>query len=138
MKLIQDSNLSSILEDPNQNLTVLVPKNEVFDEVDDFFTEMAADKARVEQFVKTHILPEVLCCAGISQSQWPFVRTVQSMNNANLRLDRDRRPKIQNAGITKCDITATNGIIHEVNDIIAVTKSQDHNNRFQEQFEHLW
>lgn len=31
---------------------------------------------------------------------------------------------IQNAGITKCDIMATNGIIHEINDVINTRQMQ--------------
>lgn len=59
-----------------------------------------------------------LCCAAIGQSQWPFIRLVKTINNINLKLNRDQRPKIQNAGVTKCDIIAKNGIIHEINDVI--------------------
>lgn len=66
---------------------------------------------------------DVLCCAGIVPSEWPFVRLVKTINDVDLRLSRDRRPKIQNAGVTKCDIIATNGIIHEINDVIS-TKQQ--------------
>lgn len=65
----------------------------------------------------------MLCCAGIVPSEWPFVRLVKTINDVDLRLSRDRRPKIQNAGVTKCDIIATNGIIHEINDVIS-TKQQ--------------
>lgn len=61
---------------------------------------------------------DVLCCAGIVSSEWPFVRLVKTINDVDLRLNRDRRPKIQNAGVTKCDIIAKNGIIHEINDVI--------------------
>lgn len=39
-------------------------------------------------------------------------------------MGRDRRPQIQNAGITKCDIIGTNGIIHEVNDVINIKHQQ--------------
>lgn len=59
-----------------------------------------------------------LCCAAIGHSRWPFIRLVKTINNINLKLNRDQRPKIQNAGVTKCDIIATNGIIHEINDVI--------------------
>lgn len=62
---------------------------------------------------------DVLCCAGIVPSEWPFVRLVKTINDVDLRLSRDRRPKIQNAGVNKCDIIATNGIIHEINDVIS-------------------
>lgn len=61
---------------------------------------------------------DVLCCAGIVPSEWPFVRMVKTINDVDLKLNRDRRPKIQNAGVTKCDIIASNGIIHEINDVI--------------------
>lgn len=61
---------------------------------------------------------DVLCCAGIVPSEWPFVRLVKTINDVDLRLNRDRRPKIQNAGVTKCDIITKNGIIHEINDVI--------------------
>lgn len=67
---------------------------------------------------------DVLCCAGIVKSEWPFVRLVKTINNYNLRLGRDRRPQIQNAGITKCDIIGTNGIIHEINDVINTKPQQ--------------
>lgn len=61
---------------------------------------------------------DVLCCAGIVPSEWPFVRLVKTINDVDLKLNRDRRPKIQNAGVTKCDIIAKNGVIHEINDVI--------------------
>lgn len=51
------------------------------------------------------------------------MRLVKTINDVDLRLNRDRRPKIQNAGVTKCDILAKNGIVHEINDVIS-TKQQ--------------
>lgn len=65
---------------------------------------------------------DVLCCSGIVQSEWPFIRVVTTLNGKELNLSRERRPKIQNAGITKCDVIAKNGVILEVNDFISVTK----------------
>lgn len=67
---------------------------------------------------------DTLCCTGIVRITWPFVRFVTTVNNIDLTLQRDVRPKIQNAGIIKCDIIAKNGIIHEVNEIIRVSKYQ--------------
>lgn len=49
---------------------------------------------------------------------------VKTINDVDLKLNRDRRPKIQNAGVTKCDIIATNGIIHEINDVISTKQLQ--------------
>lgn len=49
---------------------------------------------------------------------------VKTINDYDLRITRDRRPKIQNAGITKCDIIAKNGIILEVNDVVSVKRKE--------------
>ncbi|XP_031621151.1 transforming growth factor-beta-induced protein ig-h3 [Contarinia nasturtii] len=120
VEFIESANLTSLLENENGTLTVLVPKNDVFTEVKEYFDELRNDgnTKKLENLVKSHIIEDVLCCAGIVSSEWPFVRLVKTINDVDLRLNRDRRPKIQNAGVTKCDILAKNGIIHEINDVI--------------------
>lgn len=120
VELIETANLTSLLENENGSLTVLVPKNDVFTEVKEYFDDLSNDSntKKLENVIKSHIIDDVLCCAGIVPSEWPFVRLVKTINDVDLRLNRDRRPKIQNAGVTKCDIIATNGIIHEINDVI--------------------
>lgn len=67
---------------------------------------------------------DVLCCTGIVASDWPFIRTIQTINLKSLRIDRNRRPMIGNAGITKCDVMATNGVVHEINDVIVIKESR--------------
>lgn len=120
VELVETANLTSLLENENGSLTVLVPKNDVFTEVKEYFEELSNDSntKKLENLVKSHIIDDVLCCAGIVPSEWPFVRLVKTINDVDLKLNRDRRPKIQNAGVTKCDIIAKNGIIHEINDVI--------------------
>ncbi|KAJ6635572.1 Transforming growth factor-beta-induced protein ig-h3, partial [Pseudolycoriella hygida] len=118
LRLIQKSNLTHMLDDVNQNLTMLVPTNDIFRELKEFYDELLENRNQLERFIRLHILDDVLCCAGIVQTQWPFVRVVKTINDYELRISRDRRPKIANAGITKCDIIAKNGIILEINDVI--------------------
>ncbi|XP_055294837.1 transforming growth factor-beta-induced protein ig-h3 [Sitodiplosis mosellana] len=131
VELIESANLTSLLENENGSLTVLVPKNDVFTEVKDYFEELSNDgnSKKLENLVKSHIIDDVLCCAGIVPSEWPFVRLVKTINDVDLKLNRDRRPKIQNAGVTKCDIMAKNGIIHEINDVINPKQLQRNNVR---------
>lgn len=139
LRLLKEGNLTSLLEDETKSYTLLVPNDEHFKEVEEYLSEIQSKEDQMEFLIKSHIIPEVICCAGITQSQWPFVRSIQALSQAHLRLDRDRRPKIQNAGITKCDIIATNGIIHEVNDLIAFQQQrqpaqQDQHNTFRHDF----
>ena len=124
LKLLNKVNLTSLLEeDSDDGYTLFVPRNEVFDEVDDWLKEKS--QAELEELVKNHIVPDVLCCAGITRSEWPFTRTIQALSKNQLALNRDRRPKVQNAGITKCDQIGTNGIIHEINDVINVAPRRE-------------
>lgn len=129
LRLIREANLTTLLEDESKGMTLLVPSNDLFKEVEEYLSELQDKEGQIEYLIKSHIVPEVLCCAGITQSQWPFVRSVEALSHAHLQLNRDRRPKVQNAGISKCDIMATNGIIHEINDLIAITHRQQQPDR---------
>lgn len=135
MKLVMKANLTSLLEEPSDDgFTVFVPRNEVFDEVSDWMKEKSSSE--VEDLIKNHIVPDVMCCAGIVRSEWPFVRSIETISKNQLTLTRDRRPKVQNAGVTKCDQVANNGIIHEINDVINVApqRREPTNNNFYNTF----
>lgn len=133
LKLVQKANLSSLLSEATEDgMTLFVPKDEVFQEVADWLSEKS--KSELEDIIKSHIVPDVLCCAGIVKAEWPFARTIETLNKNALTLNRDRRPKVQNAGITKCDIVAKNGIIHEVNDIITINRPVQNTQQPQHNF----
>lgn len=124
LQLVEKANLTDLLSTANESLTVFVPKNDVFLEVKEWFDETIENMEDLDNVIRSHIVPNVVCCAGIVQSDWPFIRTTETINQQRLKLNRNRRPQVQNAGITKCDIVASNGIIHEINDVISVQKKQ--------------
>jgi len=139
LKMVKKVNLTSLLEEETTDgFTLFVPRDEVFDEVGDWMKEKT--KSELEELIKNHIVPDVLCCAGIVRSEWPFTRSIQAISKNQLALTRDRRPKVQNAGVTKCDQVGTNGIIHEINDVIHVAKRREptgnnfYNNLFSRPF----
>ncbi|XP_035892058.1 transforming growth factor-beta-induced protein ig-h3 isoform X2 [Anopheles stephensi] len=119
-RLVSLTNLTELLTSPDAGLTLLVPKNDVFLEVDAWYQETLQNQDELERIIRAHILPNVICCTGIVPSEWPFVRTTETVSGQQLKLNRNRRPQVQNAGITKCDVVARNGIIHEINDVINV------------------
>ncbi|XP_023159763.2 transforming growth factor-beta-induced protein ig-h3 isoform X2 [Drosophila hydei] len=119
LELVRKANLTQMLANESDSFTLLVPKNDVFEEFSvSSESKPAQSQAELEAQVKTHIVNDVVCCAGIIPTNWPFVRSIESISGQHLRITRDRRPKIENAGVTKCDLIATNGILHEINDII--------------------
>lgn len=119
-KFLQQANLTETISGADDSFTIFVPKDDVFLEVAEWYKDMLTEKneQQLSELMQTHIVPDVLCCAGIARTEWPFLRTVETVNKKTLRLNRDRRPLVQNAGITKCDQIGKNGIIHEINDII--------------------
>lgn len=63
--LIESANLTSLLENENGSLTVLVPKNDVFTEVKDYFDELSNDSntKKLENIIKSHIVDgKSFCC----------------------------------------------------------------------------
>ncbi|XP_013102192.2 transforming growth factor-beta-induced protein ig-h3 [Stomoxys calcitrans] len=132
LDLVRMANLTDLLANAEEDYTLLVPKNDVFEELED---SLPKEQSELESLIKTHIVNDVVCCAGIIPTNWPFVRSIESLNGHHLRITRDRRPKIQNAGITKCDGIATNGIIHEINDVI-VPNSRKQQLQPQQQQQH--
>ncbi|XP_041450932.1 transforming growth factor-beta-induced protein ig-h3 isoform X2 [Drosophila obscura] len=121
LELVRKANLTQLLSNDSNSYTLLVPKNDVFEEFSESGESLkpaAQTQAELVAMVKTHIVEDVVCCAGIIPTNWPFVRSIESIGGQHLRITRDRRPKIENAGVTKCDVVATNGILHEINDII--------------------
>ncbi|XP_055848484.1 transforming growth factor-beta-induced protein ig-h3 [Episyrphus balteatus] len=115
LEAVKIANLTELLMDDSGSYTVFMPNNEVFREFD---INVASNKSVAERFVKEHVVNDIVCCTGITPTNWPFVRTIEALSGSNLRINRDRRPKVENAMIMKCDVLATNGIIHEINDVI--------------------
>uniref|UniRef100_A0A7G3B0L3 Putative transforming growth factor-beta-induced protein ig-h3-like isoform x1 n=1 Tax=Lutzomyia longipalpis TaxID=7200 RepID=A0A7G3B0L3_LUTLO len=124
LDFIRAANLTSLLEDTEQDFTLMVPTNDVFREQREWYEEKLKKPEEAEMIVKNHMLQDVLCCAGIVPSDWPFVRTIEALSGRPLRIDRGRRPVVANAGITKCDVVAKNGVLHEINDVIIPKERQ--------------
>ncbi|KAH8359304.1 hypothetical protein KR093_005727, partial [Drosophila rubida] len=120
LDLVRKANLTHLLANESDSFTVLLPPNDVFEELIDSSESKTATQthAEMEAQVKTHIVNDVVCCAGIIPTNWPFVRSIESISGQHLRITRDRRPRIESAGVTKCDVLATNGILHEINEVI--------------------
>lgn len=56
--LLETANLTTLLENKNRSLTILVPKNDVFTEVKEYFDELttAGNEKKLENIVKLHIV----------------------------------------------------------------------------------
>jgi len=107
-----------------EDVTVLVPTDGAFDKLDkEVQDRLFDDKEFALQVAKKHVLPEVLCCAGIQRTNILFhnnrkrtiggdVVSVKRSNSGHLYADH--------APLSKCDIMATNGVIHQVESLVSL------------------
>lgn len=57
LRLIREANLTNLLNDNDQDLTLFVPKNDVFREVSEWYNELLNNKRELTYLIKSHIIP---------------------------------------------------------------------------------
>lgn len=57
-ELVKEANLTDLLSNTNRSLTILIPKNDIFSEVKDYFDELRKDENKnlLEDVIKAHII----------------------------------------------------------------------------------
>ncbi|KAF8797136.1 Transforming growth factor-beta-induced like protein [Argiope bruennichi] len=120
VKLLQNTDLATKLAE-NSHFTFLAPTDEAFEKMRDLSVEqLLENNTLAEKILKLHILPEVLCCNGISHSS-PFHRQyVRTLDGSIIPTYRGLGERIRfgRAKATQCDIPATNGLVHSINRVI--------------------
>lgn len=115
--IIKQGNLTHLINNTVNDLTLLVPTNDVFEEQKEYYEELMHPNTNKEAFLRMHMIAST-CCSAIPK--YPLINTVQSVNGIPLVMTRHRRPMIANAHVTKCDVLQKNGVIFEINDIIEI------------------
>lgn len=100
--------------------TVLAPTDQAFYRLpEQQLNELLHNPASAEQLVLRHIVPEVICCAGIHHMTWAFQQTVRTLSGDVLHLIRHNGIiRAGDAQIVNCDIMADNGVVHAINRVI--------------------
>jgi len=124
LELLEFSELKEDLETEDSQ-TLLVPTDAAFDKIDeDTATKLKEDKDFAAQVVRKHLLKEVLCCSGIQRNNLLFnnsrkrsssgdVVAVRRSNSGHLYADKSE--------ISKCDMMATNGVVHQVESLLTTS-----------------
>lgn len=101
--------------------TVFAPTNEAFEKVgQETLDTLEKDPDKLQELLRRHVVEETLCCAGIFKRHWFDHSHVRTLAGDHLKLSRDKenRPKIGHAQISKCDQTATNGNVLEIDRVL--------------------
>ncbi|GLV38657.1 midline fasciclin [Carabus blaptoides fortunei] len=126
-KLIKGTEVEEILKDDKQSITLLAPPNAVFDSIDEKeLNVLLEDKKKANEVLKHHILTEILCCSGVGGQSWAFNSFVPTLAHQPKEIRRNSRHQVRigKSTVTKCDTVATNGVLHEVNNVVFPSRNQ--------------
>merc|ERR1711915_1055094 len=121
VKLIEFAGLEGELSDDIN--TVLAPLDAAFDKLDEnVASKIFEDKELAEKIVKKHVLADSVCCAAIPRSSGFFQSSLRKASRSGERVSIRRSNGghiyANNAAISRCDLAATNGIIHSVDTLL--------------------
>lgn len=125
VELIKMSDLADVLE-RGELFTVFAPTNAAFEELDsDLLNDLENNMDELSAFLKNHVIKDALCCAGITESSY-FGRSVRTMYGERHRVTvQGDIPIIDGKDIIGCDIMATNGIVHAIDEALVPERMKD-------------
>ncbi|KAG8224008.1 hypothetical protein J437_LFUL001085 [Ladona fulva] len=132
-KILKGTKLEKELTESNgvNGYTLLAPDDDALGRLEkDQLDGLLEDKKVAERILSTHVIPGVMCCSSVKNpTPWPFTRqqlvntlawdvilAVHRDHKGHIHFDRE--PVGRGTKVTKCDMAATNGIIHTVNRLI--------------------
>ncbi|RWS25046.1 transforming growth factor-beta-induced protein ig-h3-like isoform X4 [Leptotrombidium deliense] len=122
-KLIKIAGLDSKLKDESGPFTILIPKDATINEQisANKLEEYMNDPKKAMKLVQKHIIPDFLCCSGVSQMPLLFsLQQFRTMDGSSISAYRDFEGKIKFGASTvkKCDWLAENGVIHVIDRVL--------------------
>jgi uncharacterized surface protein with fasciclin (FAS1) repeats len=116
-KLISDAGLTQTLSGTGP-FTVFAPTNAAFKNVPaKTMDELAKNKELLSQVLTFHVVPVKAMAADVKQGN------VKSVNGANLALSKaGAYVTVEDAVVTKADLTATNGVVHVIDRVLMPPK----------------
>jgi uncharacterized surface protein with fasciclin (FAS1) repeats len=116
-RLISDAGLTQTLSGTGP-FTVFAPTNAAFKNVSaKTMDELAKNKELLAQVLTFHVVPGKTTAADVRQGN------VKSVNGANLALSKaGAYATVEDAVVTKADLTATNGVVHVIDRVLMPPK----------------
>lgn len=112
-------------------LTLFAPTNTAFRNMrQDDIARLEENPDEFQKFLQHHLISDVLCCAGIFETQWLMGSNEHTLGGSTLRMQRDgTRVTVGGVPIASCDITATNGVVHAVDQPVVLPSRNGHGER---------
>jgi len=103
--------------------TLLAPQDSAFDKLeDDIKDKMFNDKEVAAAVVRNHMIPDAICCASVPRVMGFFQQSLdrRSLLGHAIGIRRSNGGHIyaNRAAFTRCDVAATNGVLHSLESVI--------------------
>lgn len=113
--LLEVTDLDETLKS-DQQITVLAPTEEAFNSLGEgSLVELLKEDNRwiLEELLLSHVIPDIHPSEDLMDGE-----TRPTLSGRRLIISRDSQLKVSNATVTTADITASNGIVHVVDQVI--------------------
>jgi len=103
--------------------TLLAPTDSAFEKLDDDIkNKIFEEKDLAESVVRNHVINDALCCAGVPRISGFFQMSLRKNSNLGegitIRRSNGGHIYANHAAVVRCDIAATNGIVHSVDTLL--------------------
>lgn len=120
-RLLQETGLADELSKSGKSYTVFAATDDAWNEIQtDTLNEIMTDKQKARELLKSHILPETLCCSGVHRDI--FFGNVRyhtlGGNRHTIRRARNGQIRVGDVPVDVCDLTTTNGVVHLIRHVI--------------------
>jgi len=103
--------------------TLLAPTDAAFEKLDDDIkNKIFEEKDLAESVVRNHVINDALCCAGVPRISGFFQMSLRKNSDLGegitIRRSNGGHIYANHAAVVRCDIAATNGIVHSVDTLL--------------------
>lgn len=125
-KLVTKAGLESQLKENTGPFTVLAPTDEAFKKLTRDEMEALEKGDGVEALVKTHILTDMLCSAGVNYNSAFAVQEHRNLDGKSVSAQRSLRGHVYFGGARAedKDLTANNGVVHIIDRVLNAQPEQ--------------
>jgi uncharacterized surface protein with fasciclin (FAS1) repeats len=119
-RLLQESELVDTIEG-EVSYTIFVPTDAAFYKLPrDKLTKILTDKQESAKILKLYIVKDTICCGGISPNIWFMTKLASALNGRHVPIYRDTKGQVNfgSAKVSVCDLTASNGVVHAIDELI--------------------
>ncbi|KAH3815464.1 transforming growth factor-beta-induced protein ig-h3-like isoform X1 [Dreissena polymorpha] len=124
--LLKVADIADMLQEEGP-FTLFAPTNEAFKRLgSDAVETLKKNPSHLKSLLMDHVTRDVICCNAIMRSNWFDQQRVRTLSDKTLSVHKNRAEQrfVDKAEIKQCDLMATNGVVHVIDDVISEKKPQ--------------